>query len=365
VLACCADPKGELVFFIGDETKPYRLDSLVRALTMTPDGRYLIIGAGNGTILVRDRHSFGATPVRRTHRGPVRALATSPDGEYAASGGDDGSVQIWRIGSEGLVIRLDLSKSPIRAVAVARDAKQIVAADSDGVVYLGDPFAATPDPRPSADAVPPDPLVTAFMVLDVRNAVVGWDNGMVRIFDPRDPELREDQLHTLGEGRIQHIAPAVIAGESAVFVSTQDSRRLFTSTGWLDVTRWPAAGMLTSAPTTSGHIVIVDRLMAVSATAEGRIGIADAGDGGYHVTDLGEHPGCRVVLCAHVNGRPTAFTGGDDGAVRIWDLLDRGLTDTIEIGRPVWRIEVVDGNLLLVGAGGELIAFEHVSVVRR
>jgi WD40 repeat protein len=68
-----------------------------------------------------------------------------------------------------------------------------------------------------------------------------------------------------------------------------------------------------------------------------------------------------VVTCAYPLGRPTAFTGGEDGTVRVWDLLDRRRVDTITIGRPVWRIEVMGDDTLLVGAGSELLAFRHVN----
>ncbi|WP_326919023.1 AAA family ATPase [Actinophytocola sp.] len=364
VIACYADAKRELVVFSSGETERYNLGSPAYAVTMTPGGRYVIAATSRGTMLITDRERIHL-PVALGHPVPIRALATSPDGHFMAAGREDGSVEIWRIWPELFVTRLDLSKAPIRAVAVARHAKQVVAADVDGVVYLGDPTAEPSDPRPPIDVAPQVPLVTAFTAVDARTAVVGWQNGSVQVFNPREPVLCLDQSHIVGNSRVRHIAATVIAGEPAVLVSTQDSHWLLTSTGWSDVSRWSLAGSLAPRPKTSGHIVIEGRLMVVAVTGTGGMRIANAGLGGDDVRDVGDHPGCQVVECAHVNGRPMAFTGGTDGAIRVWDLLDEGLTDTIEVGRPVWRIEVVDGHLLLVGAGGELIAFEHVSVVRR
>ena len=31
------------------------------------------------------------------HKGPVRAISLSPDGQYMVSGGDDGTVRLWEV----------------------------------------------------------------------------------------------------------------------------------------------------------------------------------------------------------------------------------------------------------------------------
>jgi hypothetical protein len=78
---------------------------------------------------------------------------------------------------------------------------------------------------------------------------------------------------------------------------------------------------------------------------------------------LGHHSGCVSIECARIDGRPTAFTGGTDGVVRVWDLLGRRMVDVIEVGGEVWHVEVVAGRTLMIGVGGELLAMDHVSTV--
>jgi WD40 repeat protein len=77
---------------------------------------------------------------------------------------------------------------------------------------------------------------------------------------------------------------------------------------------------------------------------------------------LGRHHGAvTAVTCAYLDGRPTAFSGGQDGTVRVWDLLDKQLLDVIDVLGPVFTIWANNNGALLVGAGGEAIAFrsEH------
>jgi WD40 repeat protein len=67
----------------------------VRALSCSPCGRWLAVGAMEGMVAIWDVR--GGTTVRtlRGHRGPVRAVQFSEDGRRLATGGDDGKVTVW------------------------------------------------------------------------------------------------------------------------------------------------------------------------------------------------------------------------------------------------------------------------------
>lgn len=74
----------------------------------------------------------------------------------------------------------------------------------------------------------------------------------------------------------------------------------------------------------------------------------------------GQHAGAvTAVVCTYLNDRPVAFTGGQDGIVMAWDLLDRRMLDVISGFGPVFALWATSMGELFVGAGGEVIAFRH------
>ena len=61
----------------------------------------------------------------------------------------------------------------------------------------------------------------------------------------------------------------------------------------------------------------------------------------------GQHHGQVTALaCAYLDGRPVAYSGGQDGMVRVWDLLDRHLVEIIDVPGPIFAIHATaEGDL--------------------
>jgi WD40 repeat protein len=69
----------------------------ITCLAFVPDGRTLLSGAKDGTVLVWD---LAARKVRATlpgHKDMVTAVAVSPDGQTLATGGIDRNVTLWDV----------------------------------------------------------------------------------------------------------------------------------------------------------------------------------------------------------------------------------------------------------------------------
>ena len=81
------------------ELRDFTLDRRpVLALALSPDGRTLAVGDGDGFIMVVDTDSWRITrDYRATLRGPVWALAFSPDGQNIHAGGIDDAMYSWPI----------------------------------------------------------------------------------------------------------------------------------------------------------------------------------------------------------------------------------------------------------------------------
>jgi WD40 repeat protein len=67
----------------------------VYALAFAPDGRTLVAGTREGTLVTWDVERQQITATLRQHSGRVLALAFSGDGSLLASGGTDERIVIW------------------------------------------------------------------------------------------------------------------------------------------------------------------------------------------------------------------------------------------------------------------------------
>lgn len=106
-------------------------------------------------------------------------------------------------------------------------------------------------------------------------------------------------------------------------------------------------------------VLLKDQLVEVIGQPDGAVHLRNAAQQDIIDTLPDGHNGpVTAVTCGLLAGRPTAFTGGDDGTVRIWDLLDQRMMEVIQVPRSVFGISYAPGELL-VGAGGEVIAFRH------
>jgi WD40 repeat protein len=114
----------------------------------------------------------------------------------------------------------------------------------------------------------------------------------------------------------------------------------------------------------SSAVIVSDgSLLEVSGKSDGTVKVRSSRDSFPNLppfTDKHDGP-VTVVACGYLNDQPTAFTGGDDGKVRVWDLASRRMLDVIDVGDRVFAIEVTANGDLLVGAGGEAISFRHAS----
>jgi WD40 repeat protein len=64
------------------------------AVTLTPDGRYLLVGQGN-VVKIFDTKSGKREATWRSHRNAIYSVAVSPDARFVASASAEGALNIW------------------------------------------------------------------------------------------------------------------------------------------------------------------------------------------------------------------------------------------------------------------------------
>ena len=74
----------------------------VRAVTLSPDGRWVASVSFDGTVRVWEA-ATGEEVARMVHEWTVLAVAFSPDGRWVASGSADHTVRVWLWRPEDLI----------------------------------------------------------------------------------------------------------------------------------------------------------------------------------------------------------------------------------------------------------------------
>jgi serine/threonine protein kinase/WD40 repeat protein len=110
--------------------------SVIRALALSPDMRYLAIGGQSGGISIHDLYTMRAQFYRHSRATPVLALAWSPDGARLASGGADRHAQVLDART-GEVLRRLVHNGVVNGVAWdPSGADRLATACSDGLLRV-------------------------------------------------------------------------------------------------------------------------------------------------------------------------------------------------------------------------------------
>ena len=120
----------------------YTIEPLEPAATTTiavsPDGRSIACGYGNGTIGVWDVESLTLRWIFKGHAANVWALAWHPDSRMLATGSADTHIHIWDTERHQQSGMFDTSPSVIFGVAWSSDGRLLASTSGDGLVRIWD-----------------------------------------------------------------------------------------------------------------------------------------------------------------------------------------------------------------------------------
>ncbi|MBI4851329.1 MAG: serine/threonine protein kinase [Acidobacteria bacterium] len=108
-------------------------EHVVKAVSYTPDGKYLISCSSDGAIKIWDLKKKRVRGALHGHELAVNALAVSPNGKMLASTSSDGSVKIWDIASEKEIASFDKYQGSLRSVAFSPNNKLLVLANDANI----------------------------------------------------------------------------------------------------------------------------------------------------------------------------------------------------------------------------------------
>jgi WD40 repeat protein len=109
----------------------------VRAVAVSPDGRFIVSGSDDRTVKVWELESGRLLRSLEGHTGGVRAVAVSPDGRFIVSGSEDRTIRAWDPESRESRV-LFWNDAVILSLALSRDGRLLACGDAAGRVWMFD-----------------------------------------------------------------------------------------------------------------------------------------------------------------------------------------------------------------------------------
>lgn len=283
--------------------------------------------------------SGAAVAQMRGHGGPVRAVAISPDGRSVLSGSFDTSVIRWSVatGFAGQVLRFHASA--VNAV-VFLDDRRMATAGADAQIAIWTAGRSKPDTVLTGHGAP----IVALAVSPDRTmlASASWDRS-VRLW-PLDGSTQPRVL----EGHKQNVNGVAF---------TPDGRSLVSVGYDLTVRIWPVSGgapEVVTLPSPLNAIAIApDGAIAVGA-ADGKVYFLNKDASIAGATKAGPTP--VISLAVSPDGALLA-AAGIGGSVAIIDRKTRAVARSlVGPGLPVWSVAFfADSQTLLTGGADHMI----------
>ena len=171
----------------GREKKSLSCPAWVNAIAFAPTGTSLAAACQDGRIHIWDYRKEVETAKLNAHTEPIMALCYSPEGKVLASASSDRSIILWDLASLQKVTTLFGHAGPVDCVVYAPDGKTLASGGFDSKVLLwrtgvrSSPIVLQGDPSPSLFAIPIQAQSVAFspdgnlLAMPSNNRIILWD----------------------------------------------------------------------------------------------------------------------------------------------------------------------------------------------
>ncbi|MEO3764850.1 WD40 repeat domain-containing protein [Streptomyces sp. B8F3] len=256
---------------------------------------------------------------RAQQRGGIQSLAMTPDGRHVITGGGDGLLRIWRPAPWKLLGEIDTYANVVKSVAVTPDGVRVVASGHGTVgvwnLWTGEPVTGPLDVHRYLGEWGIALSVHAALTPDGRRIVTGGGEGKVHVLSLESgiPAGRSIQAHKL-------VAAVAVTPDGRKIVSTghEDGKD-----GVLRI--WDLAdGSPVGGPVTAhrcfvqGLAITPDGTRAVSGGVDGRLQFTELdGSGTTSGVDVAAHGETVAGIAVAPDSRIVSV--GSGGVAHVWD----------------------------------------------
>lgn len=174
------------------ETLPLTGKPNLRALALSPDGKFLALAADNELVVrLWDMTAHKELESLPGHTGGLRSLAFSPDGKLLASGSQDSTFALWDVATRKQVFKSPKQDDAILSLAFSPDGKMLATSINDKVVKLW----AVPSGQQLAEAHEHSDVFSLMFAPNGNWLAVAGLDGSIRF---RDLEKLEERARVSG-----------------------------------------------------------------------------------------------------------------------------------------------------------------------
>ena len=325
----------------GQRMTNYRGKREIYSLALTPDGRQIVTGSGDGHIQVRDVNS--GMPVLSISTGKmtgvyfqIYALAVSPDGQLMATNGLRGDIMIWHLQTGELIHTLKGHNRVVQALVISPDSQHLVSAGSDNSIRIWQLHSGRllhtlnghpADKYSAIQALAIDPAGQTLLSGDSHGNVLTWD--MPSGEQKSAIQAHQDGVRALAFDPVgQYFVTASKDHTLKVFdfLTGQLARKLIHGTFSMTAVAWHPTERYLVAGGSDNVIRIwnlnAGRLHKTLSGHRGRIGSLAVDPTGHYIISGGWDQTIRIWEFA--TGKPVHVLKGHEGRIRALQLDSRG-----------------------------------------